>query len=193
MENSNNNIHPNIKLQIAFPKSNEDHRLQLVEMNGSIFAIVHSLLESLGPIQLNCEDWSLILLAPIKSRTSISISAINIICLSEIESEEGAVNIHASNRLVEFAPLVKSKEKVSVVGVNGKFQFEADPGAFLHYHRLFDSVIRNARDEAPDSFLEAQQKFITGLCTLSNTLEGKTDTLTLPKILNIWNIPGLKS
>ncbi len=180
------------KLQIVFPKSKEDHRFQLVEINGSIFAIVHLPLESLGPIQLNCEEWSLVLLAPIKSKTDIVISAINIICLSEITSEEGNVNIQASNRLVKFAHSMKSSEKVCEKGAHGKFQFDDDPGAFLHYYRLFDGIVSNARNGSPDSLTEAQQKFIQSLCTLADKIEGNPENLNLHKVLDIWRIPSLQ-
>jgi len=122
MQNSNNEK-IDAKLQMGFPKCNEDHRLQLVEINGSMFAILHAPLESEGPIALHCEEWSLILLAPIKSKSNILISAINVICLSEIESKEGVINLHASNRLVKFAQLIKS-DKVSEMGECGEFEFD---------------------------------------------------------------------
>ncbi len=191
MEGSNKDIRLNVKLQMAFPKSSEDHRMQLVEINGSIFAILHSPLESLGPIHLKCEEWSLVLLAPIKSKTNIVISAINIICLSEIESEEGSVNIHASNRLVKFVPSIKSPEKVCEMGERGEFQFEDDPGALLHHYRSFESIVCSIREGSSDSFSEAQQKFIAGLCTLANNIEGNPENLDLHKVLGIWGIPFL--
>ena len=193
MEISNNNTQINAKLQIAFPKSKEDHRLQLVEINGSIFAIVHSPLESLGPICLNCEEWSLVLLAPIKSKTNILISALNIICLNEIASEEGNVTIHASNRLVKFAHLVKPPEKVCEMGERGEFQFDDDPGAFLHYYRLFESIVSSIHAGSADSISEAQQKFIMGLCALADKIEGQPENLNLHKVLGIWDVPYLKS
>lgn len=181
------------KLAIAFPKSNEDHRFQLVEINGSIFAIVHSPLESLGPIRLYCEEWSLVLLAPIKSKTNILITGKNIICLSEIVSEEGTVNIHASNRLVKFADLIKPLEKLCEMGERGEFQFDDDPGVFLHYYRLFDGIVNLVRNGSLDSFPEAQQKFITSLCSLADKIEKGSENLDLKKVLSIWDIPYLKS
>jgi hypothetical protein len=180
------------KLQVAFPKSSEDHRLQLVEINGSVFAILHSPLESLGPIRLYCESWSLVLLAPIKSKTNILISAINIICLNEIASEEGNVNIHASNRLVKFAHLITPREKTSEMGERGEFQFDDDPGIFLHYYRSFDSIVNNLRAGHPDSLTEAQQQFIMSLCALADKIEGKPENLNLQKVLSIWDIPQTK-
>lgn len=193
MESSNNDMHLDAKLEIAFPKSNEDRRLQLVQINGSIFAIVHSPLESNGPIQLHCEDWSLVLLAPIKSKTNIVISAINVICLNEIASEEGMVNIHASNRLVRFANLIKPPEKVCEMGEKGEFQFDDDPGAFLYYYRLFEGIVSSVRLNNIDSYAEAQQKVIMSLCALAEKIEGSVDNLDLRKVLSIWNIPSLKS
>ncbi len=182
-----------VKLQIAFPKSKEDHRLQLVEINGSIFAIVHSPLESLGPIHLCCEQWSLVLLAPVKSKTNIVISAKNIICLSEIGSEEGNVNIHASNRLVKFAHEIKSQEKLCEMGERGEFRFNDDPGVFLYYYRLFDDIVSSVRKGSVDCFSEAQQKFIMSLCTLADKIDGKSENLTLQKVLSVWDIPCSKS
>lgn len=193
MEDVNNTLEFDTKLRISFPKSSEDHRLQLVEVNGSVFAIVHSLLESLGPIHLHCEEWSLVLLAPIKSKTNILISAINVICLNEIASEEGAVTIHASNRLVKFAQLIKSSEEGSERGEQGEFQFDDDPGAFLHYYRLFGSIVSSARNGDLDAFSQGQQQFIMSLCTLADKIEGKPENLNLHKVLDIWNIPHLKS
>lgn len=191
MQSSNNDVQIDAKLEIAFPKSNEDHRLQLVGINGSIFAIVHSPLESLGPISLKCDEWSLVLLAPIKSKTNIVISAINVICLSEIASEEGNVNIHASNRLVKFAHL--TSEKVCEMGERGEFQFDDDPGAFLHYYRLFESIVSCVHQGSADSISEAQQKFIMSLCSLADKIEGKPENLNLHKVLGIWDVPFLKS
>jgi hypothetical protein len=192
MENSNEDTQSDVKLQIAFPKSNEDHRLQLIEINGSIFAIVHSPLESKGPIRLHCEEWSLVLLAPIKSKSNILISAINVICLNEIVSEEENVNIHASHRLVKFTGLIQAPKNLSQMGERGEFQFDDDPGAFLQYYRLFESIVSSIRAGSPDSITDAQQKVIMSLCTLADKIEGKLENLNLPKVLDIWKIPALK-
>lgn len=190
MENSNNKEPVDIKLQIAFPKSSEDNRLQLVEINGSIFAIVHCPLESNGPIHLHCEEWSLVLLAPIKSKENIEISAINVICLNEIDSEEGMINIHATNRLVKFAH--KTPENAFEIGECGEFRFEDDPAVFLRYYRLFEHVANSVREENSDSFLEAQQKFLMSLCSLASKIEGKTENLDIRRVLEIWDIPHLQ-
>ena len=181
------------RLQIAFPKSSEDHRLQLVEINGAIFAILHSPLESQGPIRLLCEDWSLILLAPIKSETNILISAINVMCLNEIVSEGGSVNIHATHRLVTCAHLIKSGQmNVSLMAEHGEFDFDDDPGAFLFHYRLLNEIMSCARKGTQESFSEAQHKFMTSLCTLADKMEGKPENLNLRKVLDIWAIPHLK-
>ncbi len=180
------------KLLITFPKSSEDHRLQLVGINGAIFAIVYSPLESLGPIRLYCEEWSLVLLAPLKSKSDILVSAINVICLNEIVSEEGNINIHASNRLVKFAGLFNLPEKVSR-GERGEFQFVDDPGALLYYHRLFRSIVSSAHNGSSDSIFQAQQQFITVLCTLADKIGEKPKNLDLHEVLNIWNISCLKT
>lgn len=191
MENSDD-IKFNSKLQITFPKSEEDHRLQFIEINGSIFAVLYSPLESFGPIRLHCEDWSLILLAPINSKANILISAKNIICLNEIVSEEGSVNIHASNWLVKFAHLIKPVEKLCEMGERGEFQFDDDPGAFLFYHRLFEGIVDKLRNQSSDSFSEAQQSFIKALCTLADKVKKKPETLDLQKVLATWDIPLCK-
>lgn len=189
MKNSTVDPQPDVKLQVSFPKSSEDHRLQLVEINGSIFAIVYSPLESLGPIRLYCETWSLIILAPIKSKANITISAINIICLNEIVSEEGRVNVHASNRLVKFANSIQPEEKVCEMGERGEFQFNGDPGIFIYYYQLFEAIVESLRKGGNDSFSQARQKFITGLCTLADKIEGGPKNLNLREVLRIWDIP----
>lgn len=188
MENSLNS-----KLKIDFPKSNEDHRLQLVNINGSIFAVVHSPLESQGPILLNCESWSLVLLAPIKSKTNILISAINVICLNEIASDEGTLNIHATNRLVKFGNFLAISEKICTLGEGGEFQFDDDFGSLMFYHRLFHDIVSDVRKKTPAAFSEAQQKFITSLCTLADKVEKRPDNLDLQKALSVWKIPYLSS
>ncbi len=193
MQSPNNEIRPDVRLKISFPKSNEDHRLQLVEINGSIFAIVHSSLESEGPISLYCEDWSLVLLSSIKSKTNIVVSATNIICLNTIHSEEGLINLHASNRLVKFANLMTPPEKVYQIAEKGEFQFHDDPGACLFYSQLFHAIVTNVYTKNPDSILEAQQKFIMSLCVLAQKVGGETENLTLPKVLDIWNIPPVNT
>jgi hypothetical protein len=180
-----------IKLEINFLKSSEDHRLQLVEVNGSIFAVVHANLESNGPIRLDCEEWSLILLNPIKSKKDINISAFSVICFNEIASEEGGVSIMASNRLVKFASS-KSPEKVTEEGKRGEFHFEEDLSAFLYFFRLFNGVVSCARHESQESFLEAQQKFITGLCVLAAKIDRETENLNIHRVLEIWDIPLLE-
>jgi hypothetical protein len=191
MENFDKNAQFNTKLRINFPKSSEDHRLQLVEINSAIFAIVHSPLESDGPIRLDCEEWSVVLLAPLKSKANILVHAINVICLSEITSEEGNLNIHASNRLVKFAGLFKPKEKVSEMGERGEFEFGDDPGAFLYYYRLFEGIVSGVRSGNPD-FSQVQQQFITALCALADKIEERADNLDIAKVLDVWNIPHLK-
>lgn len=188
MEDSNDQLHLNIKLQINFPQSSEDHRLQLVEINGTIFAILHSPLESNGPINLNCKDWSLILLAPIRSKTDIIISAINIICFNEIKSEEGTVDIRASNQLVKLTPCIKTSEKVYVEGKQGEFQLDDDPGAFLKYFQLFNKIVSGAHDK-DSTFSEVQHNVILTLCSLAEKIKGKSKNLNIQKVLEIWNIP----
>lgn len=187
------NLQPGTQLLITFPESSEDHRLQLVGINGAIFAIVHSPLESLGPIRLKCEEWSLVLLAPLKSRSNILVSAINIICLREVASEEGNVNIHASNQLVKFPGLFKPAEKVTEMGERGEFQFGDEPGAFLYYYRLFEGIVTGVRTGTPHLIAQAQQQLIAALCTLADKIEGQPGNLDLRKVLGIWNIPRLKT
>lgn len=180
----------NAKLEIAFPKSDQDQKLRLVSINGSMFAIVHAPLESQGPINLNCDDWSLILLAPIKSKTNVSISAINIICLNEIVSEEGDVNILASGQLVKFSP--KQSEKSIETGGRGEFYFEDDAGALLYYYRLYNDILNQIHEGNTESFYKAQQQFISSLCTLADKIEGKPETLNLHKVFSVWGISFLE-
>jgi hypothetical protein len=193
MENLSENVQLGSKLLITFPESSEDHRLQLVGINGAIFAIVHSPLESKGPIRLHCEEWSLVLLAPLKSKSNILVSAINVICLSEVASEEGNVNIHASNQLVKFGDLFKPAEKVSEMGERGEFQFGDEPGAFLFYYRLFEGIVSSVRNGSPDLISQAQQQFIAGLCALADKIKGNPKNLDLRKVLSMWKIPRLKT
>lgn len=186
MQSSNDNMQFDVKLQVTFPKSSEDHRLQLVRINGSIFAILHSPLESNGPINLHCEDWSLVLLAPIKSKTNIEISAINVICLNEIESKEGIVHIQASNRLVKLTPYT-IPEKVFETAKHAVSQLN-DPAALLSCFQLFNKVINGAHGEGMSSFVEAQQTFITALCVLADKIDGKKGPLSIQPVLKIWGI-----
>lgn len=175
----------NIKMQIAFPKSDEDHRLQLVNINGTMFAILFAPLESDGPINLHCEGWSLVLLAPIKSKTNIVISGTNVICLNEIISEEGSVNIQAANQLVKFAHSSKNAEEKCA----REFQFGDDPTVFMYFYRIFESVVDNVRNKVVDSLPEAQKQFIVALCALHDKIEGAPDKRDLEKVLKLWNIP----
>jgi hypothetical protein len=183
----------NTKLEVSFPKSSEDKKLQLVGINGSIFAIVFANLESDGPINLHCEDWSLILLAPIKSKTDIVVSGINVISLNDIQSAQGTTSVRASNLLVKFTSAINYSEKVHEIGEAGQYQFNDDPSSFLTYFKLFNSVINNVRNVEPsqEAFLEARQKFIMCLCALAAKIEGKTD-LNIKQVLEIWKIPYLE-
>lgn len=190
MQNSDDSSH-HAKLQIFFPKSNEDHRLQLIDINGAIFAILFSALESKGQIRLNCEDWSLILLAPIKSQADVVISAINIICVNDIQSQEGTVSIEASNQLVKITPSIKSSDRVIVSGKEGEFQFDDDPGSFIYYFQLFNKIVSEVRKDDPASFIEAQKKFILCLCALAQKLEGQLQELTIHRVLELWKIPPM--
>lgn len=193
MKNFHSNKHLDIKLQISFPKSDQDHRLQLININGSIFSILFFPLESQGPIQLYCEDWSLILLAPIKSKKNIVISAINVICLNEIQSEEGIINMHASNQLVKFTGLIHPEEKLSEIIEGGEFEFGDDPGALLHYYQTFEGIVNHVRENTSKSLSEAQQKFLGSLCSLAEKMQGKTKNLNIHKVLEIWNISHAQS
>ncbi len=179
----------NTQLQITFPKSTEDHRLQLVGINGSIFAILHSPLESNGPINLDCKDWSLIILAPIKSKVAIDISAINIISFHEVESEEGIVNISASNRLVKLTP--STSENVHETAKNGTFELGDDPTTFLSYFRLFNGIVSRAQEKSPESIVEAQQRFLSSLCALAEKMDNK-ESLNIHRVLQIWDIAPLQ-
>ncbi len=193
MENTDNPIKPVVKLQVQFPSSSEDRRMQLVDINGSIYAILFSPLESEGPINLNCEDWSLVLLAPIKSKMDVVVSAINVLCLNTIESKEGSVFVNASHRLVKLAPAVVTSEKGWEKSTVGEFQLGDDVGAFMNYFKLFNAVISGARSDDDQSIREAQEKFITNLCLLADRIDGKKGDLDLKRVLEIWNIPQAKT
>lgn len=187
MKASNNPEPFDVKLQVNFPKSSEDHRLQLVSINGSIFAILHSPLESNGPINLLCEDWSLVLLAPIRSKTHIHISAINILCLNEIKSEEGIVHLQASNRLVKLTPSIKPSDKLFESAKHPVIQLD-DPAVLLTCFQLFNKVVQGAIENNQASFVEARHQFITTLCLLAEKIVGKTAQLNIQPVLKIWDI-----
>jgi hypothetical protein len=171
-------------LKIGFPRSTEDHRLQLVDVNGSVFAIVHSALESNGPIRLNCEEWSLVLLAPIKSQANIFITAINVIRLNTVESSEGIGNMSASNQLVGFAPPLK--QVAFETGLKGERQFIDDPAGLLTYSQLFRKVVK---DSHTDNLPEAQKHFMMCLCAIANKIEPNGEDLNLQRVFGIWDIP----
>lgn len=185
MEHSSN--HCDTTLQISFPKSNQDHRLQLVEINGTIFAIVHTTLESTGPINFLCETWNLVLLAPLKSKADISISGMNIVICSDIVSEEGLVNIHASCRLVKFTSPAKN---VRETAKQGQFQLDDAPTTLINCFQLFQAITLSCRS-SPELLAQAQQKFIASLCLLAEKMEGKKAPLTIHQVLKVWNIPCL--
>ncbi len=190
MENSKNDDQNVEKMHIAFPQSDQDKRLQLVDINGSIFAIVFAPLDSNGPIKLDCKDWSLILLSPIKSNVDVEISAINILCFSDIETKEGTLTLHASNLLVKFAPYITPTEKINEIGERGNYNFSDDPNALLQYYRIFETILSSIREgkASDDALHEAQQKFILGLCSIATKIEKENPDLNLAKVLNLWEI-----
>lgn len=180
MENSN------IKLQVAFPKSDQDHRLQLVAVNSSIFAIIHAPLQSDGDINLNCEDWNLILLSPINSKKKVQISAINLFCFSEIAAQE-EIEIAVSKRLVTFSSPQSPKKVHESIGVE-KSSFGDDPACLLQQVKLLNGLLTCIHDSNPDALLEAQTRFITFLCTLAEKIEGNQQKLNIQNVLTFWNI-----
>lgn len=182
---------PHLSLQISFPKSSEDHRLQLVVINGTIFAVFYAPLESKGPIRLDCEEWNLILLAPIRSETHIVISGKNVVCLSEITSKEGNINIHATKRLLKFSHLIKPSEKYCEFAEGSEHSFDEDPGLLLYLHRTFLEIVRCQRSAIPDAIPEAQQKMIACLSTLADKVADKKKELNLSAVLKIWDIAHL--
>ncbi len=180
-----------LELSVTFPSCSEDHRLQLVEINGAIFAIVHAALASDGPINLNCHEWNLVLLAPIKSKVDVNISGVNIIILGEIQSEEGSVNIEASNKLVKFAASKMAPEKLRETGKQGEFNLGDDPGAYIHFVRSFTNIVISSRNE--DTLVDAQEEFIKAICLLAGKIEKKSEILNVQRVLGIWGIPPVKS
>lgn len=176
------------QLKISFPESSEDNKLQLVDINGSIFAIIHSPLESHGPIHLNCEDWNLILLAPIKSDADIVISGEHIICLSEISSKKEKVKIHASNKLVSFISMKNASGNKFDVQALKKIQFDDDHSTILHLVQLLQGVVLSARSADPSSIAQAQKNFVVALCTLSHKVKGTDKNLTLKECLDVWDV-----
>lgn len=189
MDNQNGHTPPiNTPLKIDFPTSSEDHRLQLVQINGSVFAILHSPLESMGPINLLCEDWSLVLLAPIRSEKKVEIKAINIIALNEVRSQTDEITIEATNRLLQLSVPPSPAENVIIEGKGGQYQYDDDPSTFIKYFQLFTAIITHARANTPEGFSEAQQKTLLALCALAEKMEGGIMTLTIQRVLKMWNI-----
>ena len=178
-----------VKLEISFPKSSEDHRLQLVEINGAVFAILYAPLESVGPIRLYCEKWSLVIMAPLKSESNILVSATNVICLSEIVSAKGNVNVHASHLLVKFADLFRPRERVSEMGERGEYELNDDPGFLIYIYRLFEGIVQKVSDPNPQTLAHGQQQFLSALCAIADKIEKKEGGLDLRQVLQIWGIP----
>jgi hypothetical protein len=188
MTSTEDNQKPDVKLEIAFPRSDKDYRIQLVKINNSIFAIVHSPLESQGPIHLDCPDWSLVLLSPIKSKVGVEISAINLICLNTIESQESNIKLNALNRLVKFGEVLKPSANLTETAEGGVFHVTDELGSGFYFHQLFHGIIKSIHSDTPEAVSEAQQDFITCLCAVAGKMEKTTDLLDLQKVLNIWNI-----
>lgn len=180
-------------MEIVFPKSSKDRYLQLVGINGSVFAIVHSPLESNGPIHLQCDDWSLILLAPIKSKSDVIIEGINVIRLNSVESIEGNASITASNQLVNISSTIKAGLGFSEVAKCGEHRLDDESGTLMNYLKLFYDIVKNIYTDTPDSISEAQSKFISSLCTLMAKAKGKKEGMTMHQILGFWDIPILLS
>ena len=76
------------------------------------------------------------------------------------------------------------------MGKQGEFRFDDDLGALLHFSDLFNTVISCARSETEDSLIEAQRKFIAGLCVLAGKIEQKIENLNINRVLGIWDIPN---
>ncbi len=175
-----------IKLFISFPKTKEDHRLQLVKINDSIFAIFHTKLESDGPINLQCEDWNLVLLAPIKSKEEVHIAGKNIICLNEIISEAKKVQLSTTDQLLCLTP------QPPYFSVNENVEqfhhLEDDAAAFLYYYQLFSKLVAMCKDKKNSSVEQMQKEFLTGLCGLAaKAIDGSGD-VDLFDILKFWKI-----
>lgn len=175
-------------LKISFPESSEDNKLQLVDINGSIFAIFISPLESNGPIHLNCEDWNLILSTPIKSEQDVVISGNHIVCLSDISSNEENVQINADNLLVSFTSLKNSSGKRFKSRALKKVQFIDDHSSVLSFSQLIYSVVTGARSGDPSSISEAQKNFVVILCMLAHKIKKTDKNLSLKECLDVWNI-----
>ena len=178
----------NCKISINFPKSSEDHRIQLFEINGAVFAIVFAPLESTGPINLLCEKWSLILLAPIKSASSIKISADTIICLSDISSDEGSIDIHADGYFIKYSQSTGSNKELKTTAKKGVFNYSDDPGYLLFLYRQFEDVVLSIRSGTPESASKAQNNIITALCTLADKISDKKEDMTIRKAIEKWGI-----
>ncbi|MDN3506670.1 MAG: hypothetical protein P0S96_05530 [Simkaniaceae bacterium] len=181
------------ELKVTFPKSSEDSRLQLAEINGSIFAILHSSLESDGPINLYCEEWNLILLAAVKSKKKVAISAINLICLNEITSESGEIFIHTSKRFVNLVEPQSPPRKDFEVFAQDEDTLYDQMGALLYHHQAFKDIISKARSKKSSAIAEAQKTFIASLCALADKVTGGVKELTIPKVLKFWGIINKRS
>ncbi len=165
-----------IGVEISFPSSEEDHRLQLVLVNDAIFAILFAPLESKGPIQLHCEEWNLILLAPIKSKKEVVVRAENIARFATIESETEEVRVEANKELVDLSP--DSLQKT----------VESDADFFVNYFQLCQKIVQKAREDSSEALAEAQKRVLTALCLLAQKASGKQKELTIEGVLDFWGI-----
>lgn len=180
----------NLNLWISFPSCDEDHRLQLVDVNGTMFAVLFGPLSSEGPINLQCEDWNLILVAPIRSAADVHIQGVNVACLGQVESTGGQVSIEAAQRLIYHGASVESRLPRRCEGGLGEWFAEPGDGLFADLQQLLMKMVPLAREGTKEAQEEARQRFLSALCALAQwTAADRSKELSMLRVMETWGIP----
>lgn len=91
----------------------------LCELNGSKFAIFSKPINSDQEISLDFRNSNIVLLSPLEAETNITIKAISVIILANINSKKGAITILSKGKLINLGNTIFSMQKNLVSGDKG--------------------------------------------------------------------------
>lgn len=108
-----------IPIRTSFYKQND--YFDVCVINESKFALFSKKIESTKTLSIDMSDYNVVFLAPLKAKNTISIKAISVIALNNLNSRTGHIKIEASEKFVSLGSKIKAHLDILVSGDKGVF------------------------------------------------------------------------
>lgn len=101
----------------------QNQPFDLCEINGSKFALFNKKIQNDKSIFIDLSDYNVVILAPLEAENNISIKAVSVIALSNLNAKRGETKIEASEKLIILGNPIQSYLDNNLSGTKGVYTY----------------------------------------------------------------------